>query len=83
MIWIILSIIYVLSVIAMRYIYRLAVIHNCWRKGAATVSPIWFIPFVNTIGSIMFAIILIGELEPNILSLIKNKFLIKAFNLDL
>jgi hypothetical protein len=74
---IVLTLIYILSVIGNRWIYRLFSYkhYNLWPAKYCKASLSWFIPAFNTICFIIHVVILITDDDVNFIKLPKSKFL--------
>jgi len=74
---IVLTLIYILSVIGNRWIYRLFSYkhYKLWPAKFCKVSISWFIPAYNTLHFIIHVIILITDHDVNFIKLPKSKFL--------
>lgn len=76
------GLIYILSVIWMRYLYRLCSSrhYDIWMDSACRVEILWFVPVINTLSAILLLAFIKGNIKSK-----KNKILCKSkwLNTDL
>lgn len=72
-------VIYILSILGIRWTYRQHVKRDLWLKEDGEFEILWIIPIVNTVAFLIFFI----NLLINNIKTVKAKFLRKILNLDL